>query len=548
MAEETTDSGTPDGADEPGEEQGTAPAPGLGLSAKSKDRIALAAVLLLVVCYFALFNTLSVMRYSNYRAPGIDIAIFNQVLWKMSHFKAPVSTIRGMNIFGDHMETILFLLVPFYWIKGSVYAILTLQTLALALGALALYLIARDRIESRWVPVVVATAYLCYPALQRLNLFDWHPETLGLCFLLFAILAVLKRRFFWFYVLCLLAALCKEDMALAVFFLAVVVYFKYDKRAGRNVFWASGVYFLVSVFAVIPAFGTEGFQYSGRLKQFGRTGFEAVRNMIIHPVRTFNILVTRVNVRYVFDLLFPAAFLCVLAPLFLLPALPAFFFNIVSDFPGQHTILFQYTAGIIPFVFVAVVFAIAKIMKWAEGSFRPRLIAGAVAFVLLASALAGTFYLGPSPVSEAWASSVYGSDPHVDVIRQGLETIPADARVSAQDYLLPHLSERDYLYMYPQPFIDLVDRDYYESLEPDERKFMWPGIYRRLQPGVDKSKYPVPRVDYVALDVGVDPWPLSRSEYDRMLRRLTTGGDFEMVFNRNGVLVLKKVRGRKPGG
>ena len=513
---------------------------GLDLSERGKDRLFLAAVLLMIAGYFALFATLSLLRYQNFRCAGVDIAIFDQVLWLMSRFKGVTSSIRGMNLFGDHFAPVLFLLVPLYWIKGSVTALLLLQTAALALGALPLYLLARDRLASRWVALAVAGAYLSYPALQHMNLFDFHPEVLALCFLLFAVLALERRRFAWLYVLCLGAVICKEDMALAVFVLGLLTYFKYDRRAGRIITAGAALYFLVAVFLLIPRLGPEGFQYSSRLSNFGNTPLEAAKNMVLHPGRTFDILATRQNLRYVFDMLVPVAFLCLLSPAFLLPALPAFLINMISDFAGQHTIHFQYTAAIIPFVFVALVFSLKKVQNWTEGAFRQRFVMGALAFVLVACALAGAFYLGPSPVAETWTLAKYKSDPHVEVIRDGLSVIPAEARVSAQIYLLPHLSEREKIYMFPQPFIDLADRKYYRSLPEEQRKFMWPGIYRRLEKGADPSKYPVPVVDYVALDRGTDPWPLSREQYDRMAGRLLDGGEFSPVFDRNGVLILKR--------
>jgi uncharacterized membrane protein len=505
-----------------------------------KDTLFLIMVLAVIAAYFAFFGALSLLRIHNFRASGVDAAIFDQVLWLMSKLKGATSTIRGMNIFGDHMAPVLFFLVPLYWVKANLTGVLLLQTAALALGALPLYLIARDRLDSRWVALFIAGAYLAYPALEHMNLFDFHPETLAVCFLLFAVLAIERKRFVWFYVLCLGALICKEDMALAVFLLGLVVYFKYDKRAGKIVAVGSAVYFLVAIFLVIPKLGPEGFQYSGRLQAFGKSPWEAAKNMIFHPRHTFDVVATRQNLRYIFDLLIPVAFLCLISPVFLIPALPAFFINIISDFPGQHTILFQYTAALIPFIFVAVIFALRKFKNWGEGAFRPRLVVAGVTFVLAASALAGNFYLSPSPLSAIWKSSDYRSDAHIDVIREGLQTIPPDAPVSAQIYLIPHLSEREKIYMFPQPFIDLVDPAYFKSLQEDERKYMWPDIYKRLEPGVDKAKYPVPRVDYVALDRGVDPWPLTRDEYNRIVDRLLSDPDFVRVFDKQGVLVLKR--------
>ncbi len=497
---------------------------------KEFDRV-LILIFALVAAYVALFATLGLLKYANFRSSNIDNAIFNQVIWLMSRFKAPVSTIRGLNIFGDHMEPVLILLVPLYWLKFNVPGLIVLQTVALGLGALPLYLLARDKLESRPVAVGVAAAYLVYPALQHLTLGDFHPEVLGLAFLLFAFLAIDRRRFGWFYFCCVGAALCKEDMILAVLVLGIIVYFLYDKRAGKIVAIGSLVYFIAAIAFLIPHFAPAGYQYSGRLGQFGKTPSEALKNMVFHPLRSFNILATRQNLRYVLDLLLPVGFLAVLAPAYLLPALPAFVINIISNFAPQHTIYFQYTAAIIPFVFIATIFGLRRVRNWADGSFRQARVVGAITLILLLCALGTNVYYGPSPISEGWRTILYKSDAHVNAVRKALSLIPKGAPTSAQVYMLAHLSEREKLYMFPQPFPEYVDRKYFDTLGVELRNVIFPG----MKPG--KA---VPRVDYVALDTGGEEFPLPPEQYRKAVKRLRESGKFTTIFDRRGVVLLKR--------
>lgn len=513
----------------------------LGTGEQRKNRIFLLVLLAVIASYITLFLVLSLYRYWNFRASSLDTAIFNQVTWVLARFKGATSTIRGMNLFGDHMAPILFFLVPFQWIRGSAPALLSIQTVAMGLGAIPIYLLARDKLESRGVGLVVALAYLVYPALQHFNLFDFHPESLGMVFLLFAFLAIDRRRFGWFYVLCIGAAICKEDMVLAVLVLGILVYFKYDKRAGKIVTFGSLAYFLLSVLVLLPAFAPQGYQYGGRLGQFGETPVEAVKNMFLHPRHTFEVVATRENLRYVFDLLLPVGFLCLLAPIYLIPALPAFLINIISDFQPQHTIYFQYTAAIIPFVFIASIFGMRRIKNWADGGFKPRKVMAAIAFVLIACALAGNFYFGPSPLSANWKASAYRGDRHTRAIEEGLELIPEDASVSAQVFFLAHLSEREDLYMFPEPFVDYVDQDYFDALG-DGVRTIFPNTYRRRQRGEDPSDHPVPEVDYVALDRGSSTWPLPEDQYEKVVSELLLSDEYATVFDRDGVLILRSLR------
>lgn len=507
------------------------------------DRALLLFVLALICGYVALFLTLSLLRYSNFGASSFDTAIFDQVVWLLSRFKGAFSTIRGTNLFGDHMAPILFFLTPLYWVNGNAPALLAVQTVALGAGALPLYLLARDKTKSAWIGVAVVFAYLSYPAMQHFNLFDFHPEALGLCFLLFAFLAIDRRRFVWFYVLCLGAAICKEDMVLAVLVLGIIVYFKYDRRAGKIVTAGAALYFLASVIFLIPAFAPEGYQYAGRLGQFGETPLEAAKNMVVHPLKTFNIIATRQNLRYVFDLLLPVGFLCLLAPAYLLPALPAFIINMISDFQPQHTILNQYTAAITPFVFIALVFGAAKIKNWSQGAFRSKNVMGVVALVVVGCSLAANFYFGPSPLSGNWDSGPYTADSHIEAIEEGVSIIPGDAPVSAQVFLLAHLSAREEVYLFPNPFIEYVERDYLEALG-DGVRITFPELYPRITEGADPDEYPAPEVDYVALDRSSSVWPLDDEQYEKAVRALLDGGSYEIIFDRSGVLILER-RGKR---
>jgi uncharacterized membrane protein len=508
---------------------------------RRKAAIFIAVLLAMVLAYCAVFLTLSLLRYANFRGSGFDTAIYNQVIWLFSRGKAPISTIRGMHFFGDHFSPMLILLAPLDWIgAGKPPMILTLQTLVLGAGAIPVYLLAVRKLKSRWVGLGLAAAYLLYPALASLNLADFHPEALGTTLLLFAFLAIDERRFVWFYVLCGLTVITKEDMALPVLVLGIIVYFLYDKRAGIIAALGSLVYFLATILFVIPHFAPAGYQYTGRLRAFGRTTGEAIKNFFIHPRHTLSVLGTRENLRYFFDLMIPVAFLSFFAPIFLLPAVPAFFENIVSDFQPQHTITSQYTVAIIPFVFIALVFAIKRFSTWSEGAVRSRYVIAGMIIVVLACSLAGNFYFGQSPLSAKWRSADYGSDRHITAIRKGLDLVPEGASVSAQTYMLAHLSNRQKLYQFPEPFRYLVDQKFYDQLgrmmntsQSDAKKLIFPKTYRLADKGAGLAP------QYVIVDSG-SAVTISKEMYDALIRRLQTDGGYRLIYSSDGVLVLKK--------
>ena len=87
----------------------------------------------------------------------------------------------GRNLMGDHTSFILVLLVPFYWLFPAVGTLLFTQALVIGLGAVPVFLYARQRLQSEAMALVLAAAYLLHPAVGWTNLENFHPDAfLGL--------------------------------------------------------------------------------------------------------------------------------------------------------------------------------------------------------------------------------------------------------------------------------------------------------------------------------------------------------------------------------
>ena len=93
----------------------------------------------------------------------------------------------------------------------------------MALGAVPVYLLARDRLENGWLGVVVAACFLLYLSLEWINWWHFHPDALVITPLLFAWWLATRRRWGWYAVAVGVALACKEDAALAVIMLGLVL-------------------------------------------------------------------------------------------------------------------------------------------------------------------------------------------------------------------------------------------------------------------------------------------------------------------------------------
>src|SRR5262249_20547161 len=170
-----------------------------------------------------------------------DLGNLDQAVWNTLHGHPFRFTNRGNDWLGPptrlgiHIEPILLLLAPLYLIHAGPETLLVTQTLALALGGLPLFLLARRRLpELPLVGAAFVVAYLVAPQLLGEALWDFHPVALATPLLLAALLALDAQRYIWFAIAATLAALTKEDVALSLVPLGLWIWLRHGQpRLGQ---------------------------------------------------------------------------------------------------------------------------------------------------------------------------------------------------------------------------------------------------------------------------------------------------------------------------
>ncbi|HEV2359886.1 MAG TPA: DUF2079 domain-containing protein [bacterium] len=160
--------------------------------------------------YTAALSALSILRYHLW-VPG-DGWIFQQGMWLLLHRGVgAASTYMGYPILADAAQYILVPLAPIYWF-GGVYGLLILQAFGFGLGYLFIRRIGSTLSVSGPVSHLLGLVYLIYPAVIGANLFDFHPDALGVPVLFGAMWSALTDRRSAYLIL-LLASLTIKDTA-----------------------------------------------------------------------------------------------------------------------------------------------------------------------------------------------------------------------------------------------------------------------------------------------------------------------------------------------
>lgn len=397
----------------------------------------------LMVAYTIYFSRLTIDIYRGYGSPGFDLGIYDQGLWLMSRFHAPFVTIMGRNLFGDHASLILLLLVPLYWVLPSAPALLVVQSAALALGALPVYLLGRDRLKSTVLATLLAGAFLLHPALQGGNTEQFHPECLLVPLIGFAIYYAVKwdpRKVVLFAILCLLV---KEDVAILILPLGLWIYVNRDRRLGRNLVAGALLAALISVRVVMAGIAGVPELHADRIPFGGWHGFRTT--VLRKPGKLVDYLTGDRRPFYVWQMLVPSAWAFLRAPSVAAIAAVALAANVLSTFGYQHQLQFHYSLPMVPVVAIGTAYAIGAIVR---ARFRV-LVTGAVVLLSL-----WTCYLwGSLPAFSVnkvahWSPS-YQTVHDIDAVRASL---PPNAVVSAYYAYITHVDHRQRVYEWPTPF------------------------------------------------------------------------------------------------
>ena len=344
---------------------------------ETQQRVALILTYILIVGYVLWMSYETVLRYSTFKATAFDLGNMDQVLWNTLHGRLFQFTNQGSDFYGPptrlaiHFEPIILPLSLLYIFHADARLLLVFQTLMIAAGAWPIHVLTRKYIPTLplLAPVMVLAYYLM-PALLSVNLFDFHPVSLATPFLLYAVLALEYKHYGWFVLTCVLAAACKEDVPFAVAFLGVLVVWKYKlPRLGTLLILVGIVWGLSAFLVIIPHFypGAVHSNYWYRYESLGSSPAAAIVNILLHPWLLFATFLTLDRFYYIASLLRSTGFLALLAPEWLLPALPALAINLFSDYPLYYSGVYHYNAVIIPFIMIASIHGLRRfLLLWSD--------------------------------------------------------------------------------------------------------------------------------------------------------------------------------------
>ena len=392
-----------------------------------------------VAAYALAFSFVTVTRHLTFRTHALDLGYYVQLTWNLAGGRGPRVSLPEMHAWGDHLSPIMYAFVPMFWLAPRPVALLIAQSVALALGALAVFGIARRRLGDERPAAAFALLYLGNPSLHGINVRDFHAAALAIPLLLAAIYAAESGRLGLFTAASALTLLCREDAALPL--IGLGAWLAVGRRRfilGMATAAAALVILVVDIGWVIPSYRDAPYPHLGRYAHLGGSFGDILAGMARHPLHALGSVLTTGRLIYVLALLAPLGFLPLLVPADLLGALPALAQNLLASDPILYNHRTQYQSFVLPFLITA---AIAGYARAARRSARWPVAVLAVAMVAslaLASRTVNDFAL-----ARWWPTSQQRAAYPV------LAQVPPAAAISAQDPYVAHLSLRPLVFVFP---------------------------------------------------------------------------------------------------
>jgi uncharacterized membrane protein len=369
----------------------------------------------------------------------MDLGLFDQTIRGYSHFRIVYNTIQMLpNLLAEHFHPLLMVLAPFYWVWSDARMLLILQAVLLALASLPVYALAKERLGSG-PALAVQIVFLSFWGMVAGAIYDFHEVALGVPLVAFALFATLRRRDHLLWVTVLLGVLVKENMALI--FVALGLYILLVQRRWKLGLALVGVSALAFVVILkIMSSGVLGAPYKfWTYTALGPNAGSAVAHLVRHPLNSLAIAVSNgQKVGLLVALLVPWLLLPLVSPMFLV-ALPTLAERLLSDRGAYWVPHFHYSLTIAPILAIAMVDAIARLRRrWPI--FKRRLLVHALLAMMAVANVPWLINLAPD------FGRILGFHGARDYSRC-LAKIPKGASVLASNGLVPHLSNRDEIYV-----------------------------------------------------------------------------------------------------
>lgn len=427
-----------------------------------KKTVWLTAIVCGIVCG-GVIAAITCYRYLTFSSPNFDFGLFVNMFHNMKETGLPLSTSERdvlLSHFAVHISPIYYVLLPFYIIFPSPLTLQIGQAVVIASGVIPVVLLCKHFKLSGKMTMLMTLIYALYPALSTGSFFDIHENCFLTPLLLWLFYFFEREKYLFMYLFALLTLMVKEDAAIYVILFAIFVLLSRKKFLHGSILLLGALtYFGIAMnilevtstkYAEIYANASPNPYISGPMvNRFNNMIYDAadglvgvIKTALVNPGFLLTQLFTTSasgweKFVYFFQMFLPLGFIPFCSKkvsrwLLIAPVL----INMLTNYQYQYDIGFQYHFGIIAFL---VYVAIMNVPDLNTPNRRNLVSIGAAAcccmYLVSVLSILHTYH-------NQWEN---GKDTYRQM-EAIFDTIPDDASVCCDTFLLPHLADREEIY------------------------------------------------------------------------------------------------------
>ncbi len=407
----------------------------------------IAPALIFLIAFFV-FLTQSLVAHNSFNTHGFDLGVYTQTLFLYSSSNELLdvyNTIAHIHPLANHFEPILYFFVPIYYFAQNASVLLWIQAFMAALSVFWVYFLAFDILKSKKLASMMTVIYITSSGILYAVIWDFHTSTISVLPLTILIYAFYKKRRMLYWVMLLWVVLFKEDILLLIIgFGAYQIWMKSYMVGVLTMLFGFFVFgliiFLIPLGIKLPQ--TEhNLLHRITLSNLPFTQPEKVVDQLDNPVRFFSQLITPdVKLKTANLLVGEYLYLPLLQPLTYFVILPNLFFRFVSNLDELWVSVMHYNASLQPFLIYSTILSYEwiqrKLFKWKNVVF------GFLLIMVVVGLFKVVMIIGP-------VLKNYNNTNAAAKVKIIESVVGNTSAVSAQDVIVPHLANRNKIYLYP---------------------------------------------------------------------------------------------------
>ncbi len=443
------------------------PTPGNWVATLERRRVPELLTAAMMGVYIFFISRFALFEHHSFDTHVFDLGIYDNTFWNTAHGDwMKCSFVRGGTHFSAHFDPIIILLSPFYRIYPRAEAILVLQTVWLASSGIPLFLHAKRVLRNPWLASACVLILYATPALQGVNLFDFHSLALMIPLAMWLIYAIDANKPVVYGCVLPLFLFVREDMPLVASTIGLYAILMKRPRWGVITLVVSVVYLItlkkITAYVLGDLSKTHDYQYYyEELIHNKESGiFGLVLSAFSDPAAALAVIAKPDKLFY---------FIKIFGPLLGIPFLAgrkvwlyAYGFAFIGLASRRYvfSLHFQYSTFLLPFIYMGYVDGLRRVtasriwpaLKLDRFVVRRALVFTSVIAILGVSAKYGALMKNDS-FRGGW-NILHREISKRDAERMEdflafKELIPPEAAVCAPTVVAPHLSNRPRAYRYP---------------------------------------------------------------------------------------------------